>query len=283
MAGAAEGYWLDQSMLAIMERTYDRVTPVGGENNGRFFEVELNGITFLAILVHAEGAPEKIVQFGFLSYFTGFDLSVTGVEALNRNLHISVAEIDEHNNLILFSMMEIRGVFDANRFGLVLEAWHRDLVMTIKMILPGASVSNELSPRLADLMRRRAANHFDPGSQSMAVGDPIQAEPSVEAKRVVPNRDAPQAAFSGQGADDAVANLRSGPRPSPQAAIIRPSTAPSDRGSKLSPEDLSRAFSRFLGTADQARALCTQCEGRGRLGFPRRTCKACDGSGLVMR
>ncbi len=244
----AAGYWPLSSILAVMGRAYDNVSHIEDDNNQRYYEVELKGLKFLAILVHAEGAPEKIQHFGFMGYFAGFDLSINGAEALNRNLHISVAELDDNQNLILFSFLEAQGAFDESHFSMILEAWHRDIVMTLKMITPGASFGTALSARALDIVRVHGVN----------------ALPRPKLEQTGPQNMEPKVGFS------AKTGLLKG-----DAADLPCQSLP------MYPENVLR---KFLGARDASRSLCGDCGGQGKRGlvgsFLVRSCKSCEGSGL---
>jgi len=280
--GPAAGFWPSEAILTVMQRHYDRVEHMADENNGRFYEVQLNGLTFLAIMIHAEGEPEKIVQFGFLSYFAGFEVTPSGVEALNRNLHISVAELDEQNHLILFSMIQARGTFLENRFLMVMEAWHRDIVLTLKMILPGASLRNSLSGATWSSLKGRLANYGPLAGLDMT--SKSQIKPDISAQNSLGNVPKRQPSFdAGDASTFDYTDSCATPVLSASAGrltghdVARLELQKNAAGNF---SDHNEILARFLGFADQKRQLCEACDGRGRMGFPVRNCKSCGGSGL---
>ena len=99
-----------------------------------------------------------------MGLFKGFELSSTGAEALNRNLHVSVTEFDDQGNLLLMSMFDAGGAFDEGRFAMILEAWKRDIVMTLKMLTPGLSFKEALSANAIQLLHGKAANEVASGA-----------------------------------------------------------------------------------------------------------------------
>ena len=242
-------------MLAVLERQYDRVTHVGDEENRQYYEIEHHGLRFHTVLVHVEDNPDKITDFAFICYFVGFDVTDSGIEALNRNLHLSVAELDDRDGLLLFASLRVKGAYDENLFSLVLEAWQRDLVMTIKMLVPGASISAALPEQARMMMRRRANDlgatatspmsdrvdaHLHDGSHADIDGDPSRHPTrSHSSKNLGPEADA----FRNRQSPEAIASF-------------------------------------FLGVRDASRTLCESCGGKGRVGFPKRRCDPCRGSGL---
>lgn len=248
----ATAFWPHNAIINVMKQVYDRVIHIEDDQNQRFYEVELKGLKFLAILVHEANAPEKIRNFGFMGYFAGFDISETGVEALNRNLHISVAEIDDQQNLILFSFFDANGTFDENRFSLILEAWHRDVVMTLKMITPTTNFQEALPARSLDIAKVYGVNSF-----------PEHARPQKQPENISPSPSISMTAGT-------------------MSADMNETKIKAPLQTQNNTIDILK---RFLGTSDASRALCRDCAGKGRksiLGsIIMRHCKSCDGSGLT--
>ena len=236
-----------------MRATYDEVLHDDSDedNNQLYYRVTLNGLTFLCVLVHAAGQKDKIVGLGFLAVFTGFEISQSGLEALNRNLHLSVAELDESTSLLLFSFLEPKGAFDANRFSLILQAWQRDLVMTIKMIMPGASFADALPTRALGRARRLSNNLSLATPQTV---DPLEYRPA-----------APESVTSFIGTDQ------------PELSTDQQISAEK----KSVSIDAQSHLASFIGLRHAQRQLCQTCEGRGLSGFPRRSCDDCKGSGMT--
>ena len=140
-----EGYWPAASMLTLLKRTYDDVSHIEDDLNTRFYRVTHKGLTFLAVLVHAESDREKIVEFALIAYFSGFPTGAPLIEQLNRSLHNSVAEVMDSGDMVLFSFQEATGPFDENRFSLLLGAWQRDIILTLKMLTPEESIGSAYS------------------------------------------------------------------------------------------------------------------------------------------
>ncbi len=248
-SNAPEGYWPLQSMLQVLERRFDSVKHLSDDGNNQFYEVEDRGLIFHMVFVNVEGAPDKVAGFAFLCYFKGFDLTDEGVAALNRNLHLSVAERDEgEDGLLLFASLGIKGAWDPDLFSLVLDAWNRDLVMTIKMLVPEASIASALPAAALDMIRRRGNLVDLPSLRS-------ETAPAAETARQ----------FSSNAEH---------PENRPPARSVTASA----RMTGNAAEDLVQ---RFLGVENASRSLCTSCGGRGRVGFPRKSCDACAGSGLT--
>jgi len=248
-SNAPEGYWPLQSMLQVLEGRFDSVKHLADDGDNQFYEVEDRGLIFHMVFVNVAGAPDKIAGFAFLCYFKGFDLTDEGVAALNRNLHLSVAERDEdQDGLLLFASLGIKGAWDPDLFARVLDAWNRDLVMTIKMLVPEASIAASLPAAALDMIRRR--------------GNLVEL-PSLRAEAVAPTDATSQFSSSAEQ-----------PASRPAARVI-PASA------RMSGNAADALVQRFLGVENASRSLCTSCGGRGRVGFPRKRCDACAGSGLT--
>ena len=249
-----EGYWPAASMLTLLKRTYDDVSHIEDDLNTRFYRVTHKGLTFLAVLVHAESDREKIVEFALIAYFSGFPTGTPLIEQLNRSLHNSVAEVMDSGDMVLFSFQEATGPFDENRFSLLLGAWQRDIILTLKMLTPEESIGSAYSGKALSLAR------------SLNNKIALDTQPT--------GMDGPEAAsavhFSGESLPNDPA---SAPTPTP-------SPAPVHRNAAFN-TDPSAILKRFLGAKDASRSLCQTCEGRGRIGFPSRQCKPCQGSGLT--
>ena len=274
-----EGYWPRTDVVAVLERTYESVFQEDLDDGAWFYRVENNGVRFMVILFHAEGRQESIVQFAFLSYFSGFDLTESGVQALNRNLHISIAELDEKSNLVLVCLMDTQGVFDANRFSLVLEAWRRDMVMTIKMLVPGASLMGSFPAATLERLAPFAV-------RNEGAGAPTANAAHATAQSTV----TPRTSLTGFDADghmgEAFPRTPNGTLNQPSNLASAMANAHDTTGGRAPNQGFNRKstgamLDRFLGVKDASRQLCDVCDGRGKTGFPARACRACDGAGLT--
>ncbi len=253
----AEGYWPLDSMIKVLERAYEEVEilpPAQEDRDTKYIRVSEKGLNFLALLFNAPEEPEKILQFGFLGLFKGFELSATGAEALNRNLHVSVTEFDDQGNLLLMSMFDAGGAFDEGRFAMILEAWKRDIVMTLKMLTPGLSFKEALSANAIQLLHGKAANEVASGA-------------ALNKEKISPQDNK---------------NLEE-----PLAASFASQTKNGknqidyDDKAHANHEHPDEMLARFLGRSDASRALCESCNGRGKTGLIAKKCVPCNGSGLT--
>jgi hypothetical protein len=84
------------------------------------------------------------------------------VEALNRNLHIAVATV-ENNDLFLMAGMQVIGAFDESQFNLIIEQWRRDLAVCLHgLTREGASLVESYPAAKLEAARKFAVNMAPP-------------------------------------------------------------------------------------------------------------------------
>lgn len=140
-AGAASlsASWPQQRIVDAFRRRYDRVEAVGEDDGFVIFAITDRGINFVIVLVTA--ATAEVVEIGFLARFVGFAVDHSAVEHINRNLHLSVAGLEDNGDLYLLAGIEAAGAFDEGAFLLVLEAWRRDLLVVLHALSGGVSLA----------------------------------------------------------------------------------------------------------------------------------------------
>ncbi len=166
-AGLASGVWPRAKLLAALRKRYPALDDLGEEQGFGLYGVTDGDIRFAVVLALVEGAPDKVSEVGFLARFSGFNLSPTQLDGVNRNLHISVAAFHSDGDLYLIGGVAAAGEFNETTFILILEAWRRDLLV----ILQSMSLSETLAgahpaARLA-AVQKFAVNRAD-GAQSAA-------------------------------------------------------------------------------------------------------------------
>lgn len=130
----AEGAWPVDKVVAVLESQYGALNMLGEEGPLAVYGVQQNGINFVVALMQTTEGSGKLADMGFLARFMGFDVNEPLVEALNRNLHMSVASIEASGDLFLMAGVEVLGAFDPGRLINLLESWKRDLMMTLHRI-----------------------------------------------------------------------------------------------------------------------------------------------------
>lgn len=138
-AGASEPVWPLSKVVAALENQYGAMDRLGEEGPLSVFGVQQNGVNFVIALMQTAPKSGKLAELGFLARFVGFDLEPQMVETINRNLHIAIASIEPQGELFLMAGMQPTGAFDAGQFSLVLEAWRRDLMITLAGLSGGQS------------------------------------------------------------------------------------------------------------------------------------------------
>lgn len=131
--------WPLAKVVAALENQYGAMDKLGEEGPLSVFGVQQNGVNFVVALMQTASGSGKIAELGFLARFVGFDLETQMVETINRNLHIAVASIENNGDLFLMAGMQPTGKFDPGQFALVLDAWKRDLMITLAGLSGGQS------------------------------------------------------------------------------------------------------------------------------------------------
>ncbi len=128
--GGNEGSWPLSKIATALKGAYGDVETLGEDGPLKVYGVKENGVNFVVALMQSTAGSGKVVEIGFLARFVGFSVSVQAMEGLNRNLHISVVAL-EGEDLFLMAGLQITGKYDDGQFGLVLEAWRRDLMVLL--------------------------------------------------------------------------------------------------------------------------------------------------------
>lgn len=138
-AELADEGWPAARILAALKGHYGSVEQLGEDGPLKVLGVQDNGVNFVVALMQSAPRSGRVVEIGFLARFVGFPVNAQKVEALNRNLHISVAAL-EGADMFLMAGVQVTGPYDDGQFMLLLESWRRDLAMTL-----GNLSSDELS------------------------------------------------------------------------------------------------------------------------------------------
>ena len=136
-AMAGESVWPRDKVVSALENQYGALDQLGEEGPLSVFGVQHNGVNFVIALMESAPGSGKIIELGFLARFVGFEIDAQLVETINRNLHLGVASIEANGDLFLMAGMQPVGSFDAGHFALVLEAWRRDLMITLHGLSSG--------------------------------------------------------------------------------------------------------------------------------------------------
>lgn len=155
-AASMSGSWPQGRVVEVMKRRFDVVEAVGEDDGFVIYAVTDKGINFVIALVTAgEGA---VVEIGFLARFVGFPVDHAAVEHINRNLHLSVAGLEDNGDLYLLAGIEAAGAFDEGTFLLILDAWRRDLMLVLHALSGGVSLASAFPAARSAIAWRHAAN-----------------------------------------------------------------------------------------------------------------------------
>lgn len=133
--------WPISKVVSALEAHYGIVNKLGEDGPLSVYGVEDNGVNFVVALMQTAAGSGNVAELGFLARFVGFEVETHRIESLNRNLHISVASIEPNGELFLMAGLEVTGDYDQSRFMLMLDAWRRDLMMTLHGISGGPSLA----------------------------------------------------------------------------------------------------------------------------------------------
>ena len=122
--------WPVAKIVAALEGQYSSAELLGEDGPLKVYGVQDNGVSFVVALMQSAPDSGKVVELGFLARFVGFDVSMPAIERINRNLHISVATM-EGADLFLMAGLQVTGAYSDNQFQLLLEAWRRDVAVTM--------------------------------------------------------------------------------------------------------------------------------------------------------
>lgn len=161
----ARAFWPKGKVISALKNRYRALDDLGEEDGFRLLGVSEGDVRFVVALILIEGDAERVAEIGFLARFSGFGLSNAQLDAVNRNLHISVATFHSDGDLYLLGGVAAAGDFSEGVFGLVLDAWKRDILV----ILNGFSSASfvEAFP----IARSKAALRF---ATNHAKGDPAE-------------------------------------------------------------------------------------------------------------
>ena len=125
-----DGAWPMSKIVESLKKQYGSVDALGEDGPLKVYGVQYNGVNFVVALLQSAPSSGKVLELGFLARFVGFAIDTHLIEQLNRNLHISVAAL-EGEDLFLMAGLQVAGPFDEGQFSLIMEAWRRDLMVTL--------------------------------------------------------------------------------------------------------------------------------------------------------
>jgi hypothetical protein len=149
------GAWPQGKIVDVLKRRYQKLERLGDQQGFTLFGISDNGVNFVVALL-AGPAAGSVSELAFLARFVGFPVDAAAIDRINSKLHLSVMSREGEGDLYLLAGVEASGAFDEKTFGLLLDAWRRDLMLVLHA-LSGSSAS------LADafpVARAEAARSF---------------------------------------------------------------------------------------------------------------------------
>ncbi len=159
-ARAGDGPWPKGPVLDYLRRRFNSVEHLQDDKGYSFYGVTDNGVRFVVAFLIVDGAPDMVAEVGFLVRFAGYPATQATIESINRNLHISVATLDADGDVYLIGGVRAAGQYDDAAFGLICDAWRRDMMMTIEGVTGGSLVS--AFPAARNAAARRFAENRAP-------------------------------------------------------------------------------------------------------------------------
>lgn len=172
-SAGAESLWPRKKVVAALKKRYAAVDDLGEESGYAVFGVTDGEIRFAVVMAYSDGAKDKVSEVGFLARFSGFNLSQSQLDGVNRNLHISVATFHTDGDLYLIGGVTASGSFDEGTFTLILEAWKRDLLVIIQSMSLSHSLADAFPSARLQTALKFAVNRA--GEGAAAPGDDLFA------------------------------------------------------------------------------------------------------------
>jgi len=170
-AGRSDGgSWPLSKIIAALNTQYGSPELLGEEGPLQVYGVQDNGLNFVVAVLQSPAGSGKVVELGFLARFVGFPVDVQVISDLNRNLHISVASL-EGGELFLMAGVQVSGKYDQKQFVLLLEAWRRDLTMTMHGISGEGRSLSEAFPAARMAAAVRFATNAAPSGEGASPRD----------------------------------------------------------------------------------------------------------------
>lgn len=171
-AADTSGAWPKARIVDQLRRQYESVDLLGEDQGFVLYGISDRGVNFIVALVEAQAGA--VNEIGFLARFVGFSVDAASVEYINRNLHLSVAGIEEEGDLYLLAGVEAAGAYDDGMFQLILEAWKRDMLLVLHTLSGKASFAAAFPAARSGLARKFAVNRA-PLTEEGAAPDLLKA------------------------------------------------------------------------------------------------------------
>lgn len=172
-SGGGEQAWPLSKIVSALEAVYDKADEIGEDGPLRVYGVEDHGVNFVVAMMQTGPGTGMVTELGFLARFIGFPVDAGVIQGVNRNLHISVASM-EGPDLFLMAGVQVTGAYDRGQFSLILEAWRRDLMVTLHGISGGDHAFADLFPAAKMEAAMRFASNTAPNADGAAPVDMLK-------------------------------------------------------------------------------------------------------------
>ncbi len=162
--------WPKAGIVSALKSRFGGIEDLGRDDGFSIYGVIDNEIRFAVALVESSQDHRLVEEIGFLALFVGAGYTPGDVEAMNRNLHISVASLDASGDLFLIGGAKPSGEFTEAGFGLILDSWRRDLLVLLHGGQNMASLSRSAPVARIDAARLFAQNAPSPVQDKGGIG-----------------------------------------------------------------------------------------------------------------
>ena len=125
--------WPINQLVSALKAHYGEVNSVGEDGPVKIYGVNDNGLSFVVAFLQTAPNSGEVVELQFAAKFVGFPHNAQMIEGINRNLHISVAMV-ENGDIFLVAGAQVTGPYDDTQFLLLLQSWRRDLALTLAQL-----------------------------------------------------------------------------------------------------------------------------------------------------
>ena len=168
-------FWPRTEITKALEQRYSQVKHLQDDKGFALYGVVDNDLQFVVALVTVPGAENLISEVGFIARFSNFDIGQNQLEALNRNLHLSLAAFDQAGDIYLIGGVKAQGEFNSGAFTLVLDSWRRDLLLVIMGLNEKVSFMDAFPAAKLEAVQKFALNTKPiENSDSQKTGVPTQ-------------------------------------------------------------------------------------------------------------
>jgi hypothetical protein len=141
-AGKRRSVWPKARIEAAIRKAFAKLLVIGEDQDHTIYDVEDRNLRFVVALVHERGPDAGVSEVGFLARFVEYPANDKALRKVNGGVHLGAAFVED-GELYLMAKVAAQGPFNETRFGLVLEAWRRDLKFVVTALSPRKSADTD--------------------------------------------------------------------------------------------------------------------------------------------